>query len=132
MEKIILIIHLLTALAIIGMILLQQGKGAEAGASFGSGASQTMLGSAGGWNFFSKATGILATVFFITSFGLAVIAKDSAKVGDAILPELEAVKQSLESAVPEIEATATVADDIPVLEDQVTESSQEVPVPGAE
>ncbi len=117
MEKIILIIHLLTALAIIGMILLQQGKGAEAGASFGSGASQTMLGSAGGWNFFSKATGILATVFFITSFGLAVIAKDSAKVGDAILPELEAVQQSLESAVPEVETTATVADDIPVLEE---------------
>jgi len=132
MEKIILIIHLLTALAIIGMILLQQGKGAEAGASFGSGASQTMLGSAGGWNFFSKATGILATVFFITSFGLAVIAKDSAKVGDAILPELEAVRQSLESAVPEVETTATVTDDIPVLEDEVTESGQEVPAFGAE
>jgi preprotein translocase subunit SecG len=132
MEKIILIIHLLTALAIIGMILLQQGKGAEAGASFGSGASQTMLGSAGGWNFFSKATGILATVFFVTSFGLAVIAKDSAKIGDAILPELEAVQQSLESAVPEVETTATVTDDIPVLEDEVTESSQEVPGSGAE
>ncbi|MBQ0711522.1 MAG: preprotein translocase subunit SecG [Porticoccus sp.] len=132
MEKIILIIHLLTALAIIGMILLQQGKGAEAGASFGSGASQTMLGSAGGWNFFSKATGILATVFFITSFGLAVIAKDSAKVGNAILPELEAVQQSLESAVPEVETTATVTDDIPVLEDEVTESSLEVPASGVE
>lgn len=132
MEKIILIVHLLTALAIIGMILLQQGKGAEAGASFGSGASQTVLGSAGGWNFFSKATGILATVFFITSFGLAVIAKDLAKVGDAILPELEAVQQSLESAVPEVETTATVTDDIPVLEDEVTESSQEVPASGAE
>jgi preprotein translocase subunit SecG len=129
MEKIILIIHLLTALAIIGMILLQQGKGAEAGASFGSGASQTMLGSAGGWNFFSKATGILATVFFITSFGLAVIAKDSAKVGDAILPELETVQQS---AVPEVETIPTVTDDIPVLEDQVTESSLEEPASGVE
>lgn len=129
MEKIILIIHLLTALAIIGMILLQQGKGAEAGASFGSGASQTMLGSAGGWNFFSKATGILATVFFITSFGLAVIAKDSAKVGDAILPELETVQQS---AVPEVETIPTVTDDIPVLEDEVTESSLEVPASGVE
>ncbi|HEB28632.1 MAG TPA: preprotein translocase subunit SecG [Porticoccus sp.] len=132
MEKIILIVHLLTALAIIGMILLQQGKGAEAGASFGSGASQTVLGSAGGWNFFSKATGILATVFFITSFGLAVIAKDLAKVGDVILPELEAVQRSLESAVPDVETIATITDDIPVLEDEVTESSQEVPASGAE
>ena len=132
MEKIILIVHLLTALAIIGMILLQQGKGAEAGASFGSGASQTVLGSAGGWNFFSKATGILATVFFVTSFGLAVIAKNTAKVGDAILPELEAVQQSLESAVPEIETTATVSDDIPVLEEDVIESGLEMPATGTE
>ena len=73
MEKLTLIVHILTGIAIIGMILLQQGKGAEAGASFGSGASQTMLGSAGSWNFFSKVTAILATIFFITSFGLAVI-----------------------------------------------------------
>lgn len=132
MEKIILIVHLLTALAIIGMILLQQGKGAEAGASFGSGASQTVLGSAGGWNFFSKATGILATVFFVTSFGLAVIAKNTAKVGDAILPELEAVQQSLESAVPEVETTATVADDVPVLEEDMAKPSQEIPATGVE
>jgi len=127
MEKIILIVHLLTALAIIGMILLQQGKGAEAGASFGSGASQTVLGSAGGWNFFSKATGILATIFFITSFGLAVMAKDTARVGDAILPELEAVQESLESVVPE---AGSVVADIPVLEEEAADSSQDVPAAG--
>jgi preprotein translocase subunit SecG len=116
MEKIILIVHLLTGLAIIGMILLQQGKGAEAGASFGSGASQTVLGSAGGWNFFSKVTGILATVFFITSFGLAVIAKDDAKVGGSLLPELEAVQQSLEAELPE--AGSVGESDIPVLDSE--------------
>lgn len=127
MEKIILIVHLLTALAIIGMILLQQGKGAEAGASFGSGASQTVLGSAGGWNFFSKATGILATVFFITSFGLAVMAKDTAKVGDAILPELEAVQESLESVVPE---AGSVVADIPVLEEEAADPGQDIPAAG--
>ena len=129
MEKIILIVHLLTALAIIGMILLQQGKGAEAGASFGSGASQTVLGSAGGWNFFSKATGILATVFFITSFGLAVIAKDTAKVGDAILPELEAVQQSLESVLSE---SGNVASDVPVIEAEPVEPARDIPVLGGE
>ena len=134
MEKIILIVHLLTGLAIIGMILLQQGKGAEAGASFGSGASQTVLGSAGGWNFFSKVTGILATVFFITSFGLAVIAKDSAKVGGDILPELETVQQSLDTDLPEVDSV--VESDIPMLGDgevavPVNDDSLDVPEMGS-
>jgi preprotein translocase subunit SecG len=116
MEKIILIVHLLTALAIIGMILLQQGKGAEAGASFGSGASQTVLGSAGGWNFFSKVTGILAAVFFVTSFGLAVIAKDRAKMGDGVLPELKVIEQrSLESELPDVDTDGDSTSDVPVL-----------------
>jgi preprotein translocase subunit SecG len=126
MEKIILVVHLLAGLAIIGMILLQQGKGAEAGASFGAGASQTVLGSAGGWNFFSKVTGIFATIFFITSFGLAVIAKDAATVGSDILPELETVQQSLASELPDTGAVVTEASDIPVLEGEVAESAQGV------
>ena len=121
MEKIILVVHMLAGLAIIGMILLQQGKGAEAGASFGAGASQTVLGSAGGWNFFSKVTGILATVFFITSFGLAVIAKDAVTVGSDILPELEAVQQTLDEGLPGV---GFVASDIPVLEGEVAGSVQ--------
>ena len=128
MEKIVLIVHLLTALAIIGMILLQQGKGAEAGASFGAGASQTVLGSAGGWNFFSKVTGILATVFFVTSFGLAIIAKENAKVGDDILPELETVQEVLESELPTVQELDDVVSDIPVLEDEATSSAEEIPV----
>ena len=81
MEKIVLVVHVLTALAIIALILLQQGKGAEAGASFGAGASQTVFGSQGGSNFFTRATALLATVFFVTSFGLAVIAKQQASAG---------------------------------------------------
>jgi len=64
MEQIILIFHFVVAIGLIGLILLQQGKGAEAGASFGSGASQTVFGSGGGWNFFSKMTAILSTIFF--------------------------------------------------------------------
>ena len=80
MEKLVLIIHSLAALAIIGLILLQQGKGAAAGASFGGGASQTVFGSEGSGNFFTRATWIIATVFFCTSFGLAIIAKNHSKV----------------------------------------------------
>ena len=119
MEKVILVIHLLIAFAIIGMILLQQGKGADAGASFGAGASQTLFGSGGTWNFFSKTTAILATLFFATSFGLAVIAKNSAGIGEEVLPAIEL----LEAQVPVIEDDA-----IPVLEDQSAETVSELPV----
>ena len=60
MESLIILLHVLIAVAIIVFVLLQQGKGAEAGASFGAGASQTLFGSAGSWNFFSRVTAILA------------------------------------------------------------------------
>ncbi len=90
-EQVILIVHVLTALAIIGLILLQQGKGAEMGASFGSGGSQTLFGSAGGGNVLTRATAILAALFFITSLGLAYVAKQKAgQPADAIeVPVLE-------------------------------------------
>ena len=74
MNQVILVVHLLVALAIIGLILLQRGKGADVGASFGGGASQTVFGSAGGGNVLTSATGWLSAIFFATSFGLAMIA----------------------------------------------------------
>ena len=74
MNQVILVVHLLVALAIIGLILLQRGKGADMGASFGGGASQTVFGSSGGGNVLSSATGWLSALFFATSFGLAMIA----------------------------------------------------------
>src|SRR5690625_1031087 len=86
MQNIILLVNLLTALAIIGLILLQQGKGAVAGASFGGGVSQTVFGSQGSSGFFARATAILAVVFFATSFGLAIIAKQEVRVDDSFIP----------------------------------------------
>ena len=118
MEKIILVIHVLTALAIIAFILLQQGKGAAAGASFGAGASQTVFGSQGGSSFFTRATAILATVFFCTSFGLAIIAKNSTSVALDGIPvpiESQVVPQS---DVPTVEeATPAAASDVPAVPD---------------
>ena len=73
MEQIVLVVHLLTALAIIGLILLQQGKGAEMGASFGAGASQTLFGSDGSGNVLTRATAWLVLVFFVTSGDSAVL-----------------------------------------------------------
>ena len=69
----ILIVHVLVALAIIGLVLLQHGKGADMGAAFGSGTSGSLFGAAGSANFLSRTTAILATVFFVTSLGLTYI-----------------------------------------------------------
>ena len=75
LEQIIIIFHVLIALAIVILILLQQGKGADMGASFGGGGSQTLFGPTGGGNLLTQITTILATLFFVTSFSLAIIAK---------------------------------------------------------
>ena len=71
MRDFVLIIDVISAVALIGLILLQQGKGADIGASFGSGASQTLFGSRGSANFLTRTTAILGTVFFLSNLGLA-------------------------------------------------------------
>lgn len=70
MQTAILVLHVLTALSVIGLVLLQHGKGADMGAAFGSGSSGSLFGSSGSANFLSRATSILAALFFITSLGL--------------------------------------------------------------
>ncbi len=69
-----LIVHVATALAIIGLVLLQHGKGADVGAAFGSGASGSLFGATGSANFLSRSTAIVAVVFFLSSLGLAYLA----------------------------------------------------------
>lgn len=92
LENLVLLGHLITAVAIVGLILMQQGKGAEMGASFGAGASQTLFGSSGAGNFFSRLTAIFAAIFFVTSFSLAVMAKHSTNIEDDLgLPAIEEV-----------------------------------------
>jgi preprotein translocase subunit SecG len=123
MEQIILIVHLLVALTIIGLIMLQQGKGADMGASFGSGGSQTLFGSDGSGNVLTKATGWLVVLFFSSSFGLALIANQkTVAVND------------LDLAIPtavEAPATPVLESDLPVLESEAPAAvSSEGDVPG--
>ncbi len=73
MYQVIIVIHVLLGLGIIGLILMQQGKGADAGAAFGAGSAGSVFGAQGAASFLSRATATLATLFFITSLGLAVI-----------------------------------------------------------
>jgi len=81
----ILIVHVLVALAIIGLVLLQHGKGADVGAAFGSGASGSLFGATGSANFLSRATAILAAVFFLTSLGLTYLATHNTRGGGGVM-----------------------------------------------
>ena len=115
MENFILIFHFLIAVVLIGLILVQQGKGAEAGASFGAGGSQTVFGSGGSWNFFSRMTAILSTIFFVTSVSLAVIAKNKTVVDADLLPEMEVIPfdSAIDTDLPAVERKSEQSSEIP-------------------
>ncbi len=141
METVILIVHVLVALGLIGLIMLQQGKGAEAGASFGSGASQTVFGSQGSGNFLSRTTAILATIFFVTSIGLAMVAKDKATalgntgvqgIPEAVqVPEVEQGVPAPSSDVPEVGDFTVDSSDSPVV-DSAASDEGDAPEVGSE
>jgi preprotein translocase subunit SecG len=74
METLLLIVHVLVGAGVVGLVLLQHGKGADMGAAFGSGSSGSLFGASGSANFLSRTTSILAAVFFLTSLGLTYVA----------------------------------------------------------
>jgi len=95
-----LIIHVAACIALIMIVLLQTGKGADMGAAFGGGGSQTLFGSSGASTFLSKATTIAAVVFMLTSLGLAYMS--SHKMGDSIMSDTKIpVEQKASPAAPE-------------------------------
>lgn len=121
MEILVLIVHVLLAAAIIGLVLLQQGKGAEAGASFGAGASQTVFGSTGNTGFMVKITALVAAILFATSFALAYFAKERAmSVSEVGIPSLQVIESAAERAqelpaleVPRSTSSGAASSDIP-------------------
>lgn len=130
MESLIIFVHVIAAIAITGLVLIQQGKGADMGASFGSGASQTIFGSAGTGNVLTRSTSIMAVVFFITSMGLAIIARQQADLSiqdsgliqnlDEITAAVPAAPTTPDNDLPVVGETAA-AGDIPVLEAEATD-----------
>ena len=130
MESIVVIVHVIVAIAIVGLVLLQQGKGADAGAAFGSGSSQTVFGSAGSGNFLTRSTSIAATIFFITSLTLAIFARQNTGVGAVeglpiVNPTLLQQPAVPATDIPQVEssqAPATDAADIPVITDDASDA----------
>ncbi len=109
------IIHTLIALAIIALVLLQRGKGADAGAAFGAGASGTVFGARGSGSFFSRTTAILATAFFATSLTLAYLSSQRNTAPESLLESAPAVEA--EQAVPEAAPAGEEVTALPELED---------------
>ncbi|MEM6986620.1 MAG: preprotein translocase subunit SecG [Pseudomonadota bacterium] len=107
MESLILVVHVLLAVAVIGFVLIQHGKGADAGAAFGSGASGTVFGAAGAGNFLARVTTLLATAFFVTSVTLFYLAanRDGGgsvldELGDSVVQPLAPVDEEVPALVP--------------------------------
>ena len=84
-QTIVFIAHTLIALLIIVLVLLQRGKGADAGAAFGSGSSGTVFGAQGSSNFFSRTTAILAAAFFVSSLSLAYLSSQQVDIPDSLI-----------------------------------------------
>src|SRR5271165_846311 len=107
----ILAVHVLLALMIIGLVLLQRGKGAEAGAGFGSGASGTVFGARGTSTLFSKLTAVFAALFFVTSLSLAYLGTRASAVPSTLLER--AAQAETTSAVPASPPPPATAPSVP-------------------
>ena len=90
--NVVVVVHVLVAIGIIGLVLLQHGKGADMGSGFGGGASSSLFGATGSANFLSRMTAVLATIFFISSLGLAYLATVKPREGGGVMDRAPATK----------------------------------------
>lgn len=123
-QKVALIIHTVIALGIIALVLLQRGKGADAGAAFGAGASGTVFGARGSSSFFSRATAVLATAFFASSLTLAYLSSQRSDAPESLLEGAPAVEAEIDEAP--VTSDELPVSDMPSLEP--AEGSSEPPV----
>lgn len=129
MQTILTVLQVFLSLGLIGLVLIQHGKGADAGAAFGSGASATVFGAQGSGSFLTRLTAILATLFFLTSMALAYYATQASgpaglmdTIGDSVVvpsAPVKSVPTPMSSDVPAIPGAAAVsnesaASDVPV------------------
>lgn len=140
-SKAVLIAHTLIALGIIALVLLQRGKGADAGAGFGAGASGTVFGARGSGSFFSRATAILATAFFVSSLTLAYLSSQRSDAPESLLEGAPVIEEAVDDVpddsdlpitdVPSLEPSDEAAslpavdDELPALDDPSTVSEDD-------
>lgn len=126
MYEILIVVYLIVAIALVGLVLIQQGKGSDMGASFGAGASATLFGSSGAGNFLTRSTAVLATLFFVISIFLGSITANSSKAQNdlgGLVPVAEEQAPAAEGDMPAADNTDT---DVPATEGG--NESSDVPV----
>ena len=135
METLVVVLHVVVAVAIVGLVMLQQGKGADAGASFGAGASQTVFGSSGSGSFLVRATTVAAVTFYATSLVLAIYARGQSQLADPSglpianpeLLEQSVLEQSLGAdELPQIDANLN-DDALPQIDEPAPDDVPQVP-----
>lgn len=133
MSQVIIVIHVLLGLGIIGLIMIQQGKGADAGASFGTGSSGSVFGAQGAGSFLTRATATLAALFFMTSLGLAIINGHQSSTTQDLMAGQATSKQ--EPAIPEADVSKLSAtpeiksDEIPATPEDAATTNTPAPEP---
>ncbi|PCJ35415.1 MAG: preprotein translocase subunit SecG [Moraxellaceae bacterium] len=126
-ETVLLITLVVVALGMVGLILIQQGKGADAGASFGSGGSQTFFGSSGSGNFLTHSTAFLATTFFVLCLSLAYIAREKAEnegrfeFDAGVVETTESQSAAPAGDVPFVEVSESSVSDVPAVDISVSD-----------
>jgi preprotein translocase subunit SecG len=110
LQTLAVVLHVLLAVGIIGLVLLQRGKGADAGAGFGAGASGTVFGARGSGSFLSRTTAILATLFFMTSLGLSFLFSRGGEAPSSVVDQVP--------VVPAIPAAPVGGDNLPSIPQQ--------------
>ena len=119
MSLVVLIIHVLAAASIIGLVLMQHGKGADMGAAFGSGSAGSLFGSTGSANFLSRATAVFAVVLFVTSMGLSYLSfEKSSSVG---IMSSDQLPVSTEVPIPALEVEAETGAEMESIADEIPE-----------
>ncbi|WP_434926892.1 preprotein translocase subunit SecG [Shewanella sp. HL-SH2] len=111
MYEVLIVVYMVVAIGLVGLILIQQGKGADMGASFGAGASGTLFGSSGSGNFLTRSTAVLAIAFFALSLVIGNLSANHSKAGDnwsdigpateQIIDEAPVVEQQSEDKIPD-------------------------------
>ncbi|MDP2805342.1 MAG: preprotein translocase subunit SecG [Gallionellaceae bacterium] len=106
METLVWVVHLITAIVLIGLVLIQHGKGADMGAAFGTGSAGSLFGSSGSANFLSRSTAVAATIFFVTSMSLTYLYAIPAKT-EGVMDKIEPIKSEQQIA------PAPIVSDVP-------------------
>jgi preprotein translocase subunit SecG len=152
METLLVVVHVFLSVGVIGLVLMQQGKGADMGAAFGSGASATLFGARGAANFLSRTTGILAGLFFLTSLAMAWVALNKVQARGImeraaqeapavvtptdlpVVPKIQPVGEAVDPEIPVVAAgagtpAAIAPTDLPVPEVQPVARAVDLEVP---